>query len=429
VLARALTTGLLALGTGMLVPAVGHGAEPGGITGTVTDAMHSPLPGIEVCALPAGGMILEESAEAPLCSTSDTLGHYVIAGIPPGTYFVLFTVPFTSNADYIAQFYPGKEQISEATQVTISAGANTSGIDAEMQPGGAIAGTVTEAASGAPLEHALVCATGAAEEGNCGISAASGEYTVIGLPTGAYKVEFFHPGFLVQAYPGVPPEEAGAVVNVTVGSTTSGINAALVARPPNTGGPGPGLPGAGGPGSEGPSGPGGGTAGQRSTNPRIEAVLRSSTIAVRDGSALVSLACDKTSPCRGSLRLFVERAERPGVKPRWVSVLVGARGYGLAGGRAATFAVRLAASEQGLLAGAVGGLRARLQITEKLTTAAGSGEAPHGQTGRERSASRRASEVLEVRLRRRAAALPKAARVVQERARGRATSTAIGLSG
>jgi hypothetical protein len=171
--------------------------EGGRVAGTATDASsHAPLAGIEVC----GGF---------KCATTNALGEYVLTGVATGTYSVEFSP--TENSNYLPQTVSG---------VKVTAGSTTSPVNAEMQHGGQIAGTVTDASSHVPLVKVRVCVIGAFR---CASTNTAGQYTVTALTTGTYSVEF------------VPPEGANdlpqsiAGVNVTTGSTTAGVDAALAA--------------------------------------------------------------------------------------------------------------------------------------------------------------------------------------------------------
>src|SRR5271154_931913 len=104
-----------------------------------------------------------------------------------GNYIVQFTVP--PKSAYIAStYYNGAYASSEATVLPIAAGTTTTGIDAQLQAGGRITGIVTSASTGAPVQAVEVCARAA--PGECALTNARGDYTISGLATGSYNVEF-----------------------------------------------------------------------------------------------------------------------------------------------------------------------------------------------------------------------------------------------
>ncbi len=214
----------------------------GKITGEVTSATtKAPIAGIEVCALPKGGgegsipggESGEEGIEGFQCPTTDASGDYTISGLASGEYIVAFGSPFLSELNYITQFYKGKSIMSEAQPVTVAAGGEASGIDAALAEGGRIAGKVTDASTGSAIKGALVCAVEANPEiGGCAQTNSSGEYTIAALPGGEYKVEFAGLEYVSQYYNGKSALSEATAVAVAVGSTTSGIDAALAPKPP-----------------------------------------------------------------------------------------------------------------------------------------------------------------------------------------------------
>lgn len=105
---------------------------------------------------------------------------------------------------------------------------------------GGISGTVTDAFGGFPLERIDVCALGAEESvERCEPTDANGEYTLTGLASGSYKVEFspaeqcgspcpVQRDFLTQFYNDKASFAEAEPVPVTAGETTSGIDARLI---------------------------------------------------------------------------------------------------------------------------------------------------------------------------------------------------------
>ena len=165
----------------------------GSISGKVTAAAGgAAVPGATVCAAATTGLG---------CATTNEAGEYTITGLAAGEY----TVVLTSSANYLTQYYSGKATASEATPVPVAAGAAVSLVNAALQPGGQIKGTVTNATTKAAVAGATVCAADAAAL-RCATTSSSGEYTVNGLPTGEYTVLFTSTAnYLSQYYNGVSP--------------------------------------------------------------------------------------------------------------------------------------------------------------------------------------------------------------------------------
>jgi hypothetical protein len=226
-----------ALGVLALTPTLAAAEGTGEITGTVTDATTGqPLAKIGVCA--------RDSLGASSCTLSDPIfgsGEYVIASLTEGSYQVEFFS--TSDRLYLTQFWNGKESESEADPVAVTEGAITEDIDAAMQEGGRIAGTVTAAFGGAPIEGIDACAleVGGPFE-SCGQTDADGRYTIPGLYAGSYKVEF-SPGacfgcgslaYLTQFYEAKEAEAEADPILVSLGATTEGIDVRMISSEKHT---------------------------------------------------------------------------------------------------------------------------------------------------------------------------------------------------
>jgi hypothetical protein len=94
---------------------------------------------------------------------------------------------------------------------------------------GTIEGTVTDAGTAEPIEGVNVCAYW--PSGNCAVTDANGEYSIEGLETGSYKVEFngIEGGlnYIIEYYNNKSTFEKAEPVNVLGESVVSGIDAAL----------------------------------------------------------------------------------------------------------------------------------------------------------------------------------------------------------
>jgi hypothetical protein len=208
-------------------------AKYGVITGTVIDAVSKAAIGeIWVCALQVGGQQPER------CTKTDANGDYTISSIKSGEYTVEFySYPSTR---YPVRYYGGEHTLSEAQHVKVSAGVTTSEIDAELvepeSTGSHIRGVVSSASSGQPIAGMEVCAYDAAEEaglfGRCATTEAGGEYSISGLSSGEYLVEFSSPygsglNYVTQYYNGVASPEKATAVTVGPETVDIGIDARM----------------------------------------------------------------------------------------------------------------------------------------------------------------------------------------------------------
>ncbi|HTB69514.1 MAG TPA: hypothetical protein VK707_00845 [Solirubrobacteraceae bacterium] len=224
-----------------LAPAIATAAPNGTarIEGVVTSAATSkPIAEIEVCPfqpLREPGEIEPEELE---CATTNANGEYALAGLAAGSYDVEFFAPLRTGLDYQTQFYKEATRLSQAKPIALANGATVTGIDAALQPGGEIAGTVTLAATNAPVSGVIVCASDEPIEAvGCAVTAPSGAYTIVGLASGAYDVLFLpleagETSYAPQFYDDKPSAVGSTLIDVTAGASTSGIDAALVETVP-----------------------------------------------------------------------------------------------------------------------------------------------------------------------------------------------------
>ena len=132
-------------GTGINVPASGtlsgidFSLQAGGrIAGTVTAAGGAPVAGLAVAAFNSSGALVG-------FGTTNVAGAYITGGLPSGTYYVRFN----NSLGYVNEVYPdlpciGCDPQNIGTPITVTAGSTVSGIDFVLEPGGRVAGTVTD---------------------------------------------------------------------------------------------------------------------------------------------------------------------------------------------------------------------------------------------------------------------------------------------
>lgn len=371
---------LLALALAPRAGAAGYGA----ISGSVTAASsHAAIEGISVCVTSTEFELAGEGEEEHAfgCADTEADGDYTISELRPGRYTVQFSSPVEGELDYARQFYPGKLTPDEAETVAVSAERVLAGIDAEMTPGGEIAGTVTEAPSGAALAKGQVCALratgapGGVETVSCALVGAGGAYTIRGLPAGSYDVVFDVPGFVVEFFDDRALESEAEAVSVSAPGLTQGIDASI--RPRAVAGAAPGAPAPATTtdamiAAPSASAPGPAAAKKKQQRPKKASkrparratasrlVLASDEIAItRAGTALVRLACRGRLPCHDRITLGYE--PRTGGTSANDAIAPSALAS-LAGGRQGTLALKLDERGRALVRAGHGQLAVRVVI-------------------------------------------------------------------
>ena len=192
---------------------LGPGAEISGRVHSLS-ATHRPLGGICVFASGLGGQGLFQAS-----ATTRANGTFLVRDLATGKYHVQFFSGCGPQSSYLP--------LTLRKPVAVTDGKTTTGVDAGLRLGGTISGRVTNAAG-----HALrgICAIATTSVGpgvEIGIevpTGANGRYQVPGLTGGLYQMQFM-PGcgnngpYAAQTLP--------KSVRVTVGKTTSGVDAVL----------------------------------------------------------------------------------------------------------------------------------------------------------------------------------------------------------
>jgi len=202
----------------------------GGISGTLHYADASPVDFALVTLWCATGRHCGEGWVNPDGSWSTS------AGFPPGAYFAT-----SYNSDgWLDELYDSRQcplgdcAVTAGTPIMVSSGAMTSGIEFVLDLGGQVAGTVTEAAGGTPLESGFIEIHD--ERGNTTTTSPGlgGVYaSTEGLPSGRYFAVAQHfEGYLEELYDGIWYSMnldvfSGEPIAVVAGVATEGIDFTL----------------------------------------------------------------------------------------------------------------------------------------------------------------------------------------------------------
>lgn len=215
----------LALSVFLFAPSGASAVDTGKIEGEVVAAGTTDgIEGVEVCAIDPATFAFVA------CEDTGPGGEYLLGNLADGSYLVEF---WGSALGYVTQYFDGKALLSEATEVVISAGGTAANVDAEMVEGSEIEGTVTDAATGAGIEKVEVCAYGETASGGCAYTDASGDYTIRGLATDAYLVEFWAGlfGYETRYYDEKSSPATATPISVVAPDATAGVDARLSKLP------------------------------------------------------------------------------------------------------------------------------------------------------------------------------------------------------
>jgi len=206
-------------------------ARTASLSGTVKDSSGNPVT--------SGGYVFVYDAASqyqtyhpPVDIQSD--GTYTFASLDPGSY----KMEFRPTGNYIAQFWNNKTSFATGNSITLLSGRDVTGKDVVLKTGGTISGTVKDSLgkpiTGGEWGSGQVCPTLASEQnsflnnGNCGQIQEDGSYTVTGLPTGSYKLEFTPEGnYLSEWWNDKASFATADALAVTAGRALTGKNAVL----------------------------------------------------------------------------------------------------------------------------------------------------------------------------------------------------------
>ena len=159
-----------------------------------------------------------------------TDGTYTAGRLRSGSYKVEFYAFYANNGIYASEWYDNKTDFESADPVWLTAPSNTT-VNAALDRGGSITGTVTDAATGEALSgiEAEVYDATTGNYVSYGYTGTNGSYTAGGLRSGSYKVRFYDYNGIYQSewYDDKADFESADLVWLTAPSNTTVINAAL----------------------------------------------------------------------------------------------------------------------------------------------------------------------------------------------------------
>ncbi|HST47740.1 carboxypeptidase regulatory-like domain-containing protein [Jatrophihabitans sp.] len=208
-----------------------------GLRGQLTDQQGHPIVQAAVEIRVAG------SGDYVAGTATATNGQFSVTGLASGSYLLCFHANNETTGHSVTGYLPGcyRQQPygygNIGTPVTVRAGKMTSGLVDYLLVAGAISGRVTDSANRAisDVSVSVYDLDDPSQYSSGAVTRSDGSYTVTGLPAGSYQVCFSSQGatgasttgYLDECYDDQPPYNSGTPVPVTLGHTSSGIDAAL----------------------------------------------------------------------------------------------------------------------------------------------------------------------------------------------------------
>ena|GEM_PF-2502337 len=212
---------LLALGA-VVMPAPAAAYGTGTISGKVTDEDNNPLSGVCVAAFDSEGSGASEHTDAN--------GNYSLGFMETRDYRILFS-RCGEDVNVFDEWYDDQATKEEANPVAATDGADTPGINAQLATAGSFSGKVTVEPNGPNQGTCVTALGGSGGWASQGRTDANGNYRVVGLESGQYQVKFSRcnesDNVISEFYPDKATRDDAAMVSVTAGSNTPGIDAEL----------------------------------------------------------------------------------------------------------------------------------------------------------------------------------------------------------
>lgn len=211
----------------VLTGAVSAAAEDVAATGTITGVVTSETDGT-----PVAGVVVSVSSTAggfSFGAVTDESGVYAVSGLASGQYTARFATEGTGSG-LLSEYWDGASDHMSAQVITVSDAAVVTGIDASLQAGGSITGTVTRESDGTPVSGVVVTVSSGTGTAGTTMSQHDGSYRVDGLRAGSYTVSFTpsDTGALAREFwDGAYDPGAATAVSVTGGEVTAAIDASL----------------------------------------------------------------------------------------------------------------------------------------------------------------------------------------------------------
>lgn len=219
----------------------------GNVVAETPEGTHVVMPGTPV-------RVLDEHGHSQGRTEVDENGDYTISGLPSGTYFVEFNA-LQGITTHLVSYWDGALDLGSAQPVTVGSGETRSDIHGTLVLGGSISGSIT-GSDGATQTGVTATAFRQTADGTWiavqrlqGSTDANGDYSIVGLRPGTYKVGFLNVFdgsgcYLPEYFDNQPSLEAATTMTVEPRANIGGVSGVLEPAAPGSC-PGPAAPPAG----------------------------------------------------------------------------------------------------------------------------------------------------------------------------------------
>ena len=199
------------------------------LSGTVLDVNVTPLQGAIITVVKSGFPSLIRR------DTTDAAGRWFVGKLMAGKYTLK-----AEKIDYLVQYYDHSTTLQGAKAITLANQDTLQGLQFNLQPGAAIAGTVyladgITALRGADISLASTRSARELFEQKKVKSDVNGEYRFTGLASGGYLVSASSPGYATEYYQEAAARSAADTVVVIAPEARSGVDFTLATSSAITG--------------------------------------------------------------------------------------------------------------------------------------------------------------------------------------------------
>ncbi len=205
--------------------------QGGVITGLVADEDGTPVSDVRVQLLDPDSGSLSPLQEV----RTMTDGRYELFGLEAGDYTLYFAPPATTNV--LGEWWNDAPNAASADRIAVKLDEVVEGTDATLARGATITGRVI-GVDGKPILNTLVqsykrAANGWFNSWRYTYTDANGDYSIVGLPTGSYVVEFRPPpasAYVREFWNDQSLSSDSDVIGLVAGQAVSEVDATLTAR-------------------------------------------------------------------------------------------------------------------------------------------------------------------------------------------------------